>query len=308
VQELFGGRDRTMVLCGQSTLSWDRLTFLLGHLEIHSDTNGVNRMDVLIRQQGTFRPWSLCYILEHTTDLLCAEPRDRIFGVLKLIEHDPERCLIVPDYNLSPVQLAINLVLGGHFNTLDEILVLAKGMALSADEVAKFRGQVAGAHEKLHELSTFVRSAYFTESHKRRLHARSPLAEGDVSDDPDSSPEGYTVDQEHVKIFDEQGVVAPAHPSTKAGDLLLKTDLFHVVVRPQQQWRSFQVIGGALCFARTFWQDDYDNVHCPLMESNLLFVNKQVKDRTGWIDRTRLKSASRPPYSQPFCRRPHKAR
>lgn len=132
VQELFGGRGRTMVLCGQSSFSWDNLTLFYDCLEQHySECCGVQKMNILIGQQATFRPWKLCSVLEHTTDLLCADPRDRIFGVLNLVEQDHERCPIVPDYSLSPVQLLIDLVLGCHFRTLDEVLVLVEGMRLS---------------------------------------------------------------------------------------------------------------------------------------------------------------------------------
>lgn len=135
-----------------------------------TDQSGVRIMDTLIWTRRHFRPWELCEILVRMMHLLSADPRDRIFGMLRLLEQHPGRSRIIPDYGVLPIQLAVDLILGSHFRDIDEILVLVKALKLSPEQVATFQSHVTGAQEQTHECCTFVHSASIIESHQGRLY------------------------------------------------------------------------------------------------------------------------------------------
>jgi len=120
VQELIGGKDHTIVLCGRDRLDRTLLQGVGGRL------NAVN-LDPLTNM-GRYRIDPNIFKLHemvndigaggHFTQYLadtwyfhCEDPRDRVFSVLSLVDWDLHgQTPILPDYSMTSFQLALQLV------------------------------------------------------------------------------------------------------------------------------------------------------------------------------------------------------
>jgi hypothetical protein len=120
VQELAGGRDRTVVLCGQDRLDWTLLRRVAGRVHganlnpltdvgIHSEEFAIFTLDDIVSKIGAGGHFA--QYLTETWYFDCEDPRDRVFSLLSLVDwtrHGQPRLL--PDYSMTPSQLAFQLM------------------------------------------------------------------------------------------------------------------------------------------------------------------------------------------------------
>ena len=118
MQELSGGKDRTMVLCGQDIMDWIRVMGLGGRLHyitLHPITgdntpylkHGLWSINKLIRTDDRH----LTTYLTHTAYMECQDIRDRIFSVVSLVDWDTHDAMpLLPDYNMTRYRLASELM------------------------------------------------------------------------------------------------------------------------------------------------------------------------------------------------------
>lgn len=136
VQELHEGAGRTVALCGLESLPW---TVLMDFGNWNSKTFGFlgrgpakssGLIDKLYNVEDMWR--NLPSILQMSAHLLCMDPRDRVYGVARLLLKTNRHPPIVPDYTLSRAQLVITLIRVGRFPHVAELHVIMRAFELSA--------------------------------------------------------------------------------------------------------------------------------------------------------------------------------
>lgn len=145
LQELYEGKGRTVALCGVASLDWQAIETrfgLLNELLAHTDalrckSDGFLALLVLL---GPVR-WKnlLETILHWTGGLLCADPRDRVYGILRLVGWDQhERPRPIEDYTLSPLGLAMMLLGDGYFPSITDVKYLVSALKVDWEDLAGF--------------------------------------------------------------------------------------------------------------------------------------------------------------------------
>ena len=124
VQELNGGHGRTTILCGQSKIDWsalctlaDRLWVISESLHAPYDLQAIRGTDHTISDfdrlvtifQDPEHPFPSYLMIMMDKD--CQDPRDRFYGTLDLVDWQRfGQKRPVPDYHITPLQLAFNLL------------------------------------------------------------------------------------------------------------------------------------------------------------------------------------------------------
>lgn len=121
LQELFAAGSRgVLVLCGESVIEWDLLLVSATVLSSIADEESVRRCKVLWKRpqeiQSIFEVISghplgrdLSLMAPRLDSFQCEDPRDRIFGTLRLIDWPVDVNPPKPDYSVDPFDLAIRL-------------------------------------------------------------------------------------------------------------------------------------------------------------------------------------------------------
>ncbi|KAI1283441.1 heterokaryon incompatibility protein-domain-containing protein [Xylaria sp. FL0933] len=122
VQEIASAR-KIQVLCGDQSIRWDDLTFVLifmGNPEMLRSLQRTEDMGVVACDQDSLRhantilntkssvsrgvSSSLAFVLCNFRSLKCKDPRDKVFGILGLVRNT-DHPLIHPDYNKTEIQV-----------------------------------------------------------------------------------------------------------------------------------------------------------------------------------------------------------
>ena len=167
VQEMFGGLDRTMILCGREVLSWDQLVDLhhrmnacfnpytyesnAGYRSSRTIGNLYRRLIAYDRDYYHFPA-----ILEDSG--VCEDPRDRIYGILRLI--DWERFGVprpVPDYSISLHQLALEALKRVRDLDLGSAITIASSLGVTLDESNATEQGRPQQQDNLHNMSRATR-------------------------------------------------------------------------------------------------------------------------------------------------------
>ncbi|KAI0434618.1 hypothetical protein F5Y09DRAFT_356200 [Xylaria sp. FL1042] len=122
VQEIASAR-KIQVLCGDKSIRWDDLAFVLrfmGNPEMLRSLQRTEEMGVVACDQDSLRhantilttkmsvssgiSSSLAVVLCNFRSLKCKDPRDKVFGILGLVR-STDHPLMHPDYNKSEIQV-----------------------------------------------------------------------------------------------------------------------------------------------------------------------------------------------------------
>ena len=118
VQEIVAGADNLFVLCGMDSIAWENLTAIEGILWILLGIDGhdlrsplcqlVQLSSEILSSEGSVPLRDLMIQLD---DAKCTDPRDRVYGLLALINwEDSGLDPIVPDYGRSAWDIAVRLL------------------------------------------------------------------------------------------------------------------------------------------------------------------------------------------------------
>jgi hypothetical protein len=120
VQELAGGRDRTLLLCGQGLSDWSDLKdlsmrFYMMYLHKGGPYKGSRDSSIFDLRMLLLKNYRKRYNFTHSLlmmhKLQCQDVRDRIYSTHVLIDWNSfGQTPPVPDYRISPLELALQLV------------------------------------------------------------------------------------------------------------------------------------------------------------------------------------------------------
>jgi hypothetical protein len=119
-QEIFLS-SRAIVKCGKREISWTIMknaVFLLYEKDVHFCVTERDREEErvfndrlsLIRGLGRERPYHLLAAIANAVGSKCKDPKDRVFGVLDILDKSGTHLCILPDYTLSVAEVYTNLV------------------------------------------------------------------------------------------------------------------------------------------------------------------------------------------------------
>jgi hypothetical protein len=130
-QEIFLAK-KAIVQCGHKEILWAALkntafcisekNFYFGPLQMTLDRSNVFRERLaLVQDLGRERPDHLLGVLKATMASKCKDPRDRVYGVLNMLDPRESNAGIIPDYTLSAAEVYRNLVVHfiAHYKSLD---------------------------------------------------------------------------------------------------------------------------------------------------------------------------------------------
>lgn len=113
-QEVFLAQGRAHLICGYASLRWDcfrKAIFLLAQKRMPSSLPGILPAISRARRIGSLRDrLSITTALQATTYAQCSDQRDRVYGILELMEKSA-RPDIQPDYTKSTVDVFRDLML-----------------------------------------------------------------------------------------------------------------------------------------------------------------------------------------------------
>ncbi|SMY28355.1 unnamed protein product [Zymoseptoria tritici ST99CH_1A5] len=115
-QEVAGRADTIFVLCGNDTMYFDDLFVVWEMMDYLVDgtyvTTPLGTLCMILEHRDGDRA-ALRYTIEYASDMECYDSRDRIYGLLALIDWDGAGIdHIFPDYSRSSWSLAVDLMLG----------------------------------------------------------------------------------------------------------------------------------------------------------------------------------------------------
>ena len=267
IQELFGGIDRIIILCGSYQLDWDRLTDLSSRLYKYcgaltgSPYSGsfeirISRLRGLITlydRLGFANPLGI--LLEDISGFECDDVRDRIFGTLRLVDWPRfGKVAPVPDYQISPLDLARDLM---RFNERPPSLRFVRGLvhALKLEDQGPYLARIAASNVRTYLY--FVHGAYVVQQDDEGCFRVALEAETDASNDivpkrpyqtTENSEELDSVLAEHglVPVFTDDGVSVLACNKLSIGDIIIDGPDFDLVLRPQDYGLRFTIVGQAI--------------------------------------------------------------
>ncbi|KAJ1324107.1 HET domain-containing protein [Microdochium nivale] len=251
VQELFEGWGRISVLCGLSLWPWN-LIERFGHVT-HSINYGRGRIANRISEIERFNddaPTIWSEALEFTAKLLCTDPRDRIYGMIRLIDWEASRVpRLIPDYELSLLQIVMGLARHGQSTDVAVFRDLILSMHLPQSD---FLCGSSAPTKPPHEVVDWAAAVHDTHVVRVRdngqLYVDQKFAAPGKSWNDMSDPRFRQLFDGHelVEIFGPTGVVALACAGTLPGDILFLTGFSDAVVRPVSQQCEYQVVGRAM--------------------------------------------------------------
>jgi hypothetical protein len=275
VQELFGGRGRTTILCGRDRLDWfdlaeiaHRLTLIFGIWEDmpYKGDYGYDkicRLDGLanLAHLGDETSFAFPRYLEDMLSLDCRDPRDRIYGTIGIVNWTLfGQMPPIPDYDISPLQLASELLSRLIDPDTHDAFLIVEALGLSDDqEVVENlrRSTLSSAASDIHtsrerEWSIGVNSAHFIQQdilgklqvdlHVWGRDADSSSKGADKPDANETLPNTMALD----RIFTGEEVSAVASGQVRPQDILVRAGYFDLVLRAHSDASTFTIVGGAL--------------------------------------------------------------
>ncbi|KAJ1322839.1 HET domain-containing protein [Microdochium nivale] len=239
-QELYEGRGRTVVLCGRSALPWVMVVTFGFQLELskgRQPTSSIANMAKL----AAYGSMLLSHALARSANLLCADARDRIYAMVRLVDwHASDVPRPAPDYTLSVIDVLTKLSRRGEAIDIATFQSLANAMRLSDSDFAGPDDEVADWIGHIHDAQVIQ-----LRDDGRLCIDRKATADGQEDDVADPRTRFLFGGHEPVQILGFGGVIAVACPETKAGDIILETSSFHIVVRPTAQPHWYRLVGRA---------------------------------------------------------------
>jgi hypothetical protein len=268
VQEMTGGKDRTIILCGQYTIHWTRLMLLgwrLTKLFFNPITQiSVPKLDSTLPQLNKMirsNDRRLTTYLAQMYDMDCQDVRDRVFSVLSLVEWGFHEALpLLPDYNMSLHRLASELMWRldemhtSHVNPIVIALDLGKeptqvlehlqngGLAFCPDislpdTSQQWLSSVAGAHV-----------VYLDVKGRYQIAIQRPLAKATrfgCNLWPFQPSEIELATSDIVPLHAGDSLVGFGRGKLRSGDILIFDSGLDLVVRARSDASTFSVVGGA---------------------------------------------------------------
>ncbi|KAF2965672.1 hypothetical protein GQX73_g7874 [Xylaria multiplex] len=117
-QEIYLAKT-AIVTCGEKEIPWQTFinaVFCLGHRGVHIAPD-VERGHLflsrvtLIRELGRVQPQNFSWVMESSRLAECQDPKDKIYGVLNMLDPADPASRIIPDYSLSTVAIYRELVM-----------------------------------------------------------------------------------------------------------------------------------------------------------------------------------------------------
>ncbi|KAK4504311.1 hypothetical protein PRZ48_005227 [Zasmidium cellare] len=122
-QEVAAAQRVLQVLVGSDTISWLGMYLLLELTEIGNASSAPSALWEDVEQWSRYRPYAIAPLwydirlsflevesaLQLSSERLCYDPRDRIYGLLGLIDWSSTNTPIMPDYDKTPLQLAVDI-------------------------------------------------------------------------------------------------------------------------------------------------------------------------------------------------------
>lgn len=281
VQELFEGKGRNVILCGSYQLDLDKLRDLESRLykyfrawterPYHPDwlSGRFSELDDLLSPQS-FSGTPLTRVLVSIEEFECHDVRDRIFGTLRLVDWARfGKPSPVPDYQVSPLQLAFDMMSLvdakdlATASTMVDVLDLDKqnpyfeswlqtkqsdtrppSFVYSQSEIRTFFTSIYGAHHI--QRDDKGRLSVALEAGVNKWSSSFLVPEG-LHLHPDSSETVESVLAMHglQPIFTGDTVSALACKETLPGDVILNGLLCHLVLRPHDDGLNFDIVGPA---------------------------------------------------------------
>jgi hypothetical protein len=281
VQELFEGRGRTVLLCGSYQLDLDKLRDLSTRLykycrawtdkPYHSSwlSGRLSELETLLTLHDD-SDFSLSGVLVSIDEFECHDVRDRIFGTLRLVDWARfGKSIPIPDYQVSSLQLAFDMMslVDAHdlatASTMVDLLdlhmensyfeswlrtkqcdTIPPTFVPPPSEIGPFFTSIYGAHhiqrDDIGRLSVALeagiikRSSSFRVPEGLHLHPDRPETLDSVLALHGLQP-----------IYTGDTVSALASSETLPGDVILNGLYCHLVLRPQDDGLSFDVVGPA---------------------------------------------------------------
>lgn len=271
VQELFGGRGRTIVLCGNDILSWDLLKHLQYRLVLCCDfapftfqcgncAHDVYKVDTLLQAYNSER-FQFPDILEKAGD--CENLRDRIYGMLRLI--DWERFGVprpLPDYTITIPQLALQAVERVRDLDLNNTELIASRLEVSLQELTNM-SSYSNANDAITRHRTWTsglcgaRPIYEDNEQRLCVSMTSNLASEypnlalSTIDSVDAVSRRYRRrlfgGKSPLHLYTGNSVSVLACPETLSGDILVEMSLTNYwVLRPTNNTSVYGMVGKAI--------------------------------------------------------------
>lgn len=244
-QEIFESRWKAMVQCGTRSYPclWLQDSLML---------NTLYTRDPFVLKMKSLRPnydapATLGKLLEESCRLLCGDPKDRIYGTLRLFDWESSgHARPVPDYAKSPVQLALDLLHDGHFTEIPEVAYLVSAMEITFEDLADSSKSLSTSRARTLQWTDRPRRIAIIRSSGDGQLCAGPWkipASGDTSyisitDMADPSAEGS-----RLNVSGSATQSAVVCEETMPGDLLVQTNWFSTILRPSGS--SFTVVGKA---------------------------------------------------------------
>ncbi|KAL9629274.1 MAG: hypothetical protein Q9204_005368 [Flavoplaca sp. TL-2023a] len=137
-QEVFLAENGAIVICGDSTMSWQNLrkaiTSLVDRPKLASIPNISENISLSWQLCQPKRGLTLEIILQNSRNAKCSDQRDRIYGVLSLVE-ESGRLGMKPDYTKTTSQVFQDVMLSSIFRTGDLNLLTCCELQGQRDEI-----------------------------------------------------------------------------------------------------------------------------------------------------------------------------
>ena len=263
VQELSGGKDRTMILCGDDSVEWARVRTLGLRLaavimspisQAYSDIidDHLLELDNLIRSNNR----RLTTYLAGMRHMKCQDVRDRVFSVVSLVDASaPDSKPLFPDYSMTRWQLALELMrrlAELHIEHVDDIVVALElweeptqvSEYLRSDGLA-FRSALSSP-DVFQGWSSWVDGVFLIDrDHKGRFQVLSRL--------PPTEIEAwrwllkYDGLEAHgmVPLYLGETLMGLGSGNLRRGDTLIISYGLELIVRARSDASAFTIVGGA---------------------------------------------------------------
>jgi hypothetical protein len=278
VQELAGGRNRTKLLCGQEISDWsdlDELSWRFKKMYLHQDGPCKGHPDSsicdisMLTLEGFHNGCNFPRYLLRLQELHCQDVRDRIYSTHALVNWSSfDQTPPVPDYQISSLELALQLVDKMPDTSLSGIRIIAKALGLLNPPIRSQVLQELREHQKraksynapdvryrkwcavlvgvqMVQQNDTGRPMVLLDRHvPKELTASSEVATR-------TNFSGLTEDMlaacRLIPIYDANGVLAALlSERMRPGDIIVHSRWFGMVLRPHDDSNKFIVVGRTL--------------------------------------------------------------
>lgn len=275
--------NELLVLCGRDAIAWKHLVRLLGEFWQcfdkgreygdtfceHSDwrlrliwrgrirTGYTTLMSIHDRRSvskgsSTEQP-DLYQLLETTQERNCLDRRDKVFGIMRLVEWPPDVDVLPVNYQDPPIKIAIDVLqhyASYSYNAVRSAATLIKCLKITGTETAQFQQQLDSA--RIVSLSTTIveikRSTYLHGTPGGHLRGNFSMPDYGSMLSTLSSKQTTLPSSAHYRrlIGRYDRIVGIVSAECRPGDFLVElSDDMHVVFRPHGMY-TFEFVGHAV--------------------------------------------------------------